>query len=526
MSLSDYSGSCSDTDSSDNDDYFMDDISSDDCDFDSNIPMNSLEDKNGTQWKTDPPIPTRTAAENTLQNRFGVAPWISQNVNNVADSFRVFFNEEMYAIILKYTNQHGAHIFGNTWVELDQIELNGFIGCVLFMGVHRDNLEPISELFGPDEGRKIYRNLFTLNRFRQIMRSLHFDDMETRDKRKEANKFCHIDELWSIWTKLLIESFRPLEDLCIDEQLVAFRGRCKFKQYMPSKPAKYGIKFFLLADPESTYVSNISVYLGKRSNEAVRAVNVGKNIVLHLLEPFYGSGRNVVCDNFFTSVDLAEDLLQRKITLVGTMRSNKREIPPYLRPKKNSQINSSLFVFHEKQMMLRYLPRKNKPVYMLCSSTTNVNTATEPPHKPDIIVYYNAVKCGVDTIARLLASVSVKRITRRWPLVVFFNMIDISFINAFCIYKNVLKSPNLVRRDFLKMMAEQLAGPLVSRKHQNVTPMNPLNVSRNLSTNNTYSRCRYCVRKRDRKTTVRCDNCSSPCCKIHSKCICTLCLNN
>ena len=122
------------------------------------------------------------------------------------------------------------------------------------MGIYRDNQEPISELFGPEEGRNIYHDLFRLNRFKPIMGSVHFDDMETRDARKENDKFCHIRELWNLWRKLLIQSFRPLEDLCIDEQLVAFRDRCRFKQYMPLKPAKYGIKFFVLVDPESTCV--------------------------------------------------------------------------------------------------------------------------------------------------------------------------------------------------------------------------------------------------------------------------------
>ena len=32
----------------------------------------------------------------------------------------------------------------------------------------------------------------------------------------------------------------------IDEQLIPFRWRCGFRQYMPKKPDKYGMKLFLM----------------------------------------------------------------------------------------------------------------------------------------------------------------------------------------------------------------------------------------------------------------------------------------
>lgn len=55
----------------------------------------------------------------------------------------------------------------------------------------------------------------------------------------------------------------------IDEQLVPFRGKCPFRQYMKSKPAKYmkskpakyGIKIFTLTDARMYYVKTMEVYL-------------------------------------------------------------------------------------------------------------------------------------------------------------------------------------------------------------------------------------------------------------------------
>ena len=51
--------------------------------------------------------------------------------------------------------------------------------------------------------------------------------------------------------------------------------------------------------------------------------------------------------------------------------------------------------------------------------------------KPSIILFHNKTKGGVGTLNRMLRSYFIKRMTRRWPLILFYNMIDASTINAF-----------------------------------------------------------------------------------------------
>ncbi|KAK9730392.1 Transposase IS4 [Popillia japonica] len=57
---------------------------------------------------------------------------------------------------------------------------------------------------------------------------------------------------------------KPGENLTIDEKLEAFRGRCKFRQYLPSKPAKCEIKIFALVDAKLFYIYNLEIYTGKQ----------------------------------------------------------------------------------------------------------------------------------------------------------------------------------------------------------------------------------------------------------------------
>ena len=45
------------------------------------------------------------------------------------------------------------------------------------------------------------------------------------------------------------------------------KSRCSFVTFMLNKPDKYGGKFWILAEVETKYVSNIDVYLGAQKKE-------------------------------------------------------------------------------------------------------------------------------------------------------------------------------------------------------------------------------------------------------------------
>lgn len=354
--------------------------------------------------------------------------------------------------------------FSASWSDLDYIEFLGYLGILTRMAVHKDREEPLSDLFSMADGKERYRKLFSYHRFRQISRSLHFDDVDTRSQRREHDKFCPIREIWNMWVQILPMCFSANEDVTVDEQLVSFKGRCSFRQYMPMKPAKYGLKFFMQADPVAKYVLNVIPYLGKNGDSPTDECSVGESIVLSLTAPIFYSGRTIVADNFFTSLKLATKLLQKKLTYLGTIRPNKRELPPCVLRSKTRALHSTTFVFFEKNMLTSYVKGKNKAVILLSSGTTNVEIDDSTlKKKPVTILHYNRTKGGVDTIDRMLASVSVRRFCRRWPMVTFYNMVDLSLINAFSIYKSIFDDEKKLRRQFLKEMAKALYEPLQQR---------------------------------------------------------------
>lgn len=102
------------------------------------------------------------------------------------------------------------------------------------------------------------------------------------------------------------KAFIPDVPLIVDEQLFPIKARCRFAQFMLNKPDKFGVKFWILAELNSKYCLNLKPYLGK---DEERVTSLGTHVVMTLMEPYFGRGYNVTTDNFFTSVELAQTLL-------------------------------------------------------------------------------------------------------------------------------------------------------------------------------------------------------------------------
>lgn len=100
-------------------------------------------------------------------------------------------------------------------------------------------------------------------------------------------------------------------------------------QYIPSKAAKFGVKFWVLAKSTTGFVAHLKCYLGKKFTPISNLLQ-GTEVVLRLLKNcnLLQKGYHVVCDWFF--FDLARKLIELNTYLTGTLRSN-RKIPLTIR---------------------------------------------------------------------------------------------------------------------------------------------------------------------------------------------------
>nr|CAH7718925.1 unnamed protein product [Callosobruchus chinensis] len=134
---------------------------------------------------------------------------------------------------------------------------------------------------------------------------------------------------------------------------------------MPSKPDKYGIKYWLLCDAQTRYILSGIPYLGKDETRE-QGVSLGTHVVLQLARPFLDKGRNITYDNFFTSLELAEKLKQRKTSLVGTLRRNKVEVPQPVQSGDDAYYSTFLHK-HNETLLTAYQSKRKKNVLILSS---------------------------------------------------------------------------------------------------------------------------------------------------------------
>ncbi|CAF2119811.1 unnamed protein product [Rotaria magnacalcarata] len=265
------------------------------------------------------------------------------------------------------------------------------------------------------------------------------------------------------------------------------------------------------------------------------------NLVKRLIHPWINTGRTITTDNYFTNVELVEDLLSAQTTLVGTMRRNKKEIPPELESNSQRPEESSIFCFGRQLALVRYVPKKGKAVILLSTMHHDKFVNDERKKQPDIILYYNNTKGGVDLMDQTVKTYSCRRKIKRWPMAFFFNIIDVGTVAAFIIW--ISKKPKwneeklCRRRLFLLQLGFELVEARLHRRQQQSQSIQqsvgwvmqtiglPVIIPMPDSMSESYvrRRCQLCPRQRDHRAITHCNSCNVPCCSDHHKVICDMC---
>lgn len=507
-----------------------------------NLKNKRLKGKNGHKWSSELPQQSkRTAARNIIHFMAG-PKGAAKECSNLDDYFLHFFSDNIFDIILQHTNAEIARqaqkYSGHQNVSpTTKDELKALFGVLILSAAKKDNHLSARHMFDSTISGKFYRSCMNCDRFLYLLNCIRCDDKETREERKINDPFTHIREIWEIFIDTCRNSYTPTSYVTIDEQLLAFRGRCPFRMYIPNKPAKYGIKIVMVCDSATKYMSDASPYLGKKTE--TNGLPLAEFYVKELTKSIHGTNRNVTMDNWFTSVSLADQLLQSpyKLTMIGTIRKNKKEIPKEFLDVKSRNANTSMFCFDQKNTLLSYMPKKNKLVLLLSTMHEKVEIQEETG-KPIIIHNYNETKSGVDTFDQMCSNMSSSRKTRRWPLCVFYGMINMASINSYVIYTfNTLKKGEkpISRYQYMIDLSLRLAKPWMQHRYntktlrrylrQDIAEILGISEENVVNTPQDKKRktCYYCPSKKRRMTTNYCMECKNPICGEHRGDICTVC---
>ncbi|XP_069109953.1 piggyBac transposable element-derived protein 4-like [Argopecten irradians] len=165
-----------------------------------------------------------------------------------------------------------------------ETESKAFVGLNILMGIQ--NMPETDMNWSNDDylGNAGVKNVMSCNRFQKLTQFFHVL-RETIE---------HVSQNFS-------DNYRHSCNISIDETMVKYTGRLSFRQYIPAKPIKRGIKIWMHCDAETAYLSRFQIYL--RKTEGGVEHGLGYNVVTNLCNDIHFLNYHVYFDNFFYWAD-------------------------------------------------------------------------------------------------------------------------------------------------------------------------------------------------------------------------------
>ncbi|XP_051162149.1 piggyBac transposable element-derived protein 4-like [Leptopilina boulardi] len=175
-----------------------------------------------------------------------------------------------------------------------------------------------------------------------------------------------------------------------------------------------------------------------------------------------------------------------------------------------------------------YVRKLSEPIY-----DTN-RKVDEESGKPEMILFYNRTKGGTDSFDQKCHQYTVARKTNRWPVRMFYGMLDQAGVNSFVLFNLNQDNRPMKRLEYLMELSLQLVHPYLVRRLETPTLRGTLrsliqdfirpedvpaeidirhDVSDNKMTKQ--KRCSLCPSSLDRKTYFKCLQCDKPMCREH-----------
>ena len=501
---------------------------------DENENNTDLISSDGTEWTlvTQRNI-GRAPARNVCNFRQGFK--IGLHPQSRSEAFEVFFHNCIDTATV-YSNLYGRRKWfasNKNFKPISKTEMNAFLGLHILAGAYKATHRHSEELWSECDGHPIFRATISFERFKIIKSVLRFDDTLRRDRTDPA---AAVRIIMDSFNSNILANYVPSPHLTLDEQLVEFHGRVKFRRYVPTKPGKYGLLLYWIADATNSIPLKGVLYIGEKtlSENDKKEGPFSEAISMKLAAPFLSKGRNITMDNYFTSISLANKLSMNNTTLVGTLRSNRRECPPIAKSTAGRKKGDTVHYTHNNITLSSFWDKKNKPVVLL--SSMHPGEPYLDDRKCEIIEYYNSYKSGVDHFDKLVRTYRSQRKCCRWPYGIFFTLVDAACVTS---YKLWIENNQETHYKFRKELAKELCLPLIKKRSAHpklrasvrnamslcgiVFPKKKLNQNEE---SNKRGRCFLCPRSNDTKTKFMCNDCNNFVCKDHRDCVKAILCNN
>jgi hypothetical protein len=172
------------------------------------------------------------------------------------DCYRHFITDEIIELMVRETNQYAEQYFqthdisrrskSHQWKPTSDVEMLKFLGIVIEMGlVQMPKLEYYwsnSQLYGSE----IIRSAMARDRFELLLKFWHFSD--NNKYHSNQDRLFKLKPLLDLLKARFSSVYIPGAVVTINETMIPWRGRLLFKQYIPGKAHKYGVKNVQVSD--------------------------------------------------------------------------------------------------------------------------------------------------------------------------------------------------------------------------------------------------------------------------------------
>lgn len=264
--------------------------------------------------------------------------------NNEYEAFRIFMKDDLLELIVRETNLYAAEVqqvhpncnkpnFSlKRFTDIDKDELMIYFSILFLMGIVK---KPTLQSYWTSDhflATPIFSRLMSRDRFLTIRRVIHFSD----NRNMTEGKLFKIRPVFDMVQQTCQKVYTPTQNVVIDEILEGWKGRLGWKQYIPAKRQRFGIKLFLMCESESSYVSNLQVYVGRTTDVNLEIsldyglysdLLISTRVVIYLMSDLLNKGYMLVVDNWYTSPELFIVLKELGTNALGTVRTNRKLLP-------------------------------------------------------------------------------------------------------------------------------------------------------------------------------------------------------
>nr|XP_022902544.1 piggyBac transposable element-derived protein 4-like [Onthophagus taurus] len=262
------------------------------------------------------------------------------------------------------------------------------------------------------------------------MRCLHFS---SDDKNNKA-RLARIRPVMDHFNTKMQSVYSSGKELSLDESMVLWRGRLAFRQYIKNRKHKYGVKLYMLTEPNGL-VQKFTIYHG--STDVLGGAGHTSKVVQYLLQDRLHQGHSVDMDRYYNSYELASYLLQNKTYCTGTLNIRRKNNP---RANQEAKLkpgdNKSLFY---NGVHIGKWTSKRDVLYITTEYGNNMaesrNKRGQVTLKPLAIINHNKYMSGIDQHDQMLSYYPCVQKTMRWYKKIFIHVLQMSVINSYILYK-------------------------------------------------------------------------------------------